>query len=172
MKGALSPTDDGRLVLRLERGLAHPPSTVWRALATPSELHAWFPVRVLDLEPTVGAKLRFDLTDEAKRRLGITEDVVTEGEVTAADPPALLEYEWAGEVLRWELTPDGDGCLLVFTDVFDARGESAVIRAGWSLDMATGWHVSLDVLGEHLAGDPPGPSVWDRAEALEPGYLD
>jgi uncharacterized protein YndB with AHSA1/START domain len=170
MRGTLDSTADGRLVLRFERRLTHPPSKVWRALTTLDGLSAWFPVRVLEFSPRVGARPRFDLTDEAKRRLGVDGGTVSEGVVTVAEAPSVLEYEWAGEVLRWELTPDGAGCLLVFTDVFTAPGESAEIRAGWSLDMATGWHVSLDVLAENLAGTPSTTSVWDRAETLREHY--
>ncbi|HWO68509.1 MAG TPA: SRPBCC family protein [Umezawaea sp.] len=170
MRGTLGSTEDGRLVLRFERRLPHPPEKVWRALTTPAGLNAWFPVRVLDFSAVVGAVARFDLTAEAKRRFGIDGDSVSEGCVTVVDPPSTLEYTWAGEVLRWELTPHGDGCLLVFTDVFDAPGETAEIRDGWSLDMVTGWHVSLDVLAERLAGVPSTASVWDRAEALKPSY--
>ena len=170
MHGKLGSTPDGRLVLRFERHLPHPPEKVWRALTTPAGLNAWFPVRVLDFSAVVGAVARFDLTDEAKRRLGVEGDLVSEGSVTVADPPSTLEYTWAGEVLRWELRPDGGGCLLVFTDVFDGSGETAEIRDGWSLDMVTGWHVSLDVLAERLAGVSSTASVWDRAEALKPSY--
>jgi uncharacterized protein YndB with AHSA1/START domain len=172
MRGTLSPADGGRLVLRFERRLAHPPEQVWRALTSMRGLQAWFPVEVLEFDATPGARLRFDLTAEAKRRMDIPADADTasEGTITAADPPKLLEYAWAGEVLRWELTPDGAGCVLVFTDEFDAQGEAAEIRAGWSLDMATGWHVSLDVLDAHLSDEVPDWSVWDRAEELKGFY--
>jgi hypothetical protein len=131
------------------------------------------PAEVLEFDATPGARLRFDLTAEAKRRMDIPADAdtVSEGTVTAADPPKLLEYAWAGEVLCWEPGPDdADGCLLVFTDEFDAQGETVDIRAGWSLDMATGRHVSLDVLDAHLADEVPDWSVWDRAEELKAAY--
>lgn len=40
------------------------------------------------------------------------------------------------------------------------------------LRLERGFAHGLDVLGEHLAGDPPRASARDRAEARQPGYLD
>ena len=36
-------------------------------------------------------------------------------EVTASDPPRLLTGSWHGDMLRFELRPDGDGVVLTFT---------------------------------------------------------
>jgi uncharacterized protein YndB with AHSA1/START domain len=52
-------------------------------------------------------------------------------EVGQSDPPRLLEGSWYGDALRFELSPDGDGCLLVFTHAFDASEKSARDAAGW-----------------------------------------
>jgi uncharacterized protein YndB with AHSA1/START domain len=52
-------------------------------------------------------------------------------EVTESDPPRLLAGDWYGTRLRFELTPDGDGCVLVFTHAFDDRATSARDAAGW-----------------------------------------
>jgi uncharacterized protein YndB with AHSA1/START domain len=163
--GSLRRQPDGRFALRFERRLRHPVGKVWRALTEQSDLASWFPVHVLEFATAPGARLRFDLTAEAKRRYGIPldQDTVSEGSITRADPPRLLEYEWAGEVLRWELTPDSSGgCVLVFTDFFDGGDE----EEGFPREMAVGWAVSLELLAARLRGIEVEWSVWERAEQL------
>jgi uncharacterized protein YndB with AHSA1/START domain len=78
--------------------------------------------------------------------------------VTESDPPRLLAGTWFGDELRFELTPDGDGCVLVFTHTFEDRDTAARSAAGWDRCFA-----ALDAL---LAGEP-----ITRAESLE-GWLD
>ena len=56
--------------------------------------------------------------------------------MTAYQPPALLEYTWGEETLRFELTPDGAGCLLVFTNVVDGPGTAEAVRSGWPMRSA------------------------------------
>ena len=48
-----------------------------------------------------------------------------------SQPPRLLLAEWFGDELRFDLRPDGDGCLLVFTHRFADRDTSARSAAGW-----------------------------------------
>lgn len=140
MKATLQ-TEDGRAVLRFERRLAHPPEKVWRALTDPAELRHWFPQDVTGTF-AAGEQLRFVFRGEPPVLDG---QVVTGfgGEVLAADPPHLLRYRWGEDVLTWRLTPDGGGCLLVFTDAVADRGKSA--RDG------AGWHLCLDALAAALA---------------------
>jgi hypothetical protein len=52
-------------------------------------------------------------------------------EVTGSEPPRLLAGSWYGDELRFELRPDGDGCVLVFTHAFDDRNNAARDAAGW-----------------------------------------
>jgi uncharacterized protein YndB with AHSA1/START domain len=87
--------------LRFERRYNHSVERVWRAITDPDELRHWFPV---DEQPI---------------------------EVTESEPPRLLAGNWYGTQLRFELTPDGDGCVLVFTHAFDDRATSARDAAGW-----------------------------------------
>ena len=67
-------------------------------------------------------------------------------EVTERDEPRLLAGTWFGEELRFELEPDGDGCLLVFTHAIDDRNRAARDAAGWDRCFAR-----FDAL---LAGEP------------------
>ena len=52
-------------------------------------------------------------------------------EVRESDPPRVLAGTWFGEQLRFELTADGDGCVLVFTHAFSGRERAARDAAGW-----------------------------------------
>jgi len=51
--------------------------------------------------------------------------------VSESVPPSLLAGTWYGDPLRFELRPDGDGCVLVFTHAFAERPTSARTAAGW-----------------------------------------
>lgn len=133
-------TVDGRSVLRMERRLAHPPEKVWRAVTDPAELRQWFPAE-MEMDFRVGGKITFVFAgDEAPP---------TNGVITELDPPRVFGYSWDRSELRWELQADGDGCLLVFTQVFDDRAGAASFAAGWV--------GCLDVLEQILDGRPPEP---------------
>jgi uncharacterized protein YndB with AHSA1/START domain len=161
--GTLHARDDGRFELRFERRLLHPVSKVWRAITERDQLRAWFPASV-DIDPTVGAKLRFDLVPESRTRHGVSdEDMILYGEVTSVDPPRLLEYTWDAELLRWELEPIYGGCLLRFTHVVDDRALTAGAGAGW--------HATFEALDALLGGRPVDRfALFDRADELEPAY--
>lgn len=75
-------------------------------------------------------------------------------EVTESDPPRLLAGTWYEDNLRFELRPDGDGCVLVFTHAFDEREKSARDAAGWD-----NCFTRFDAL---LAGEP-----MSEAESLK-----
>ena len=67
-------------------------------------------------------------------------------QVTRSEPPRLLTGTWFGDELCFELRPDGDACVLVFTHTL-ADGETAARdAAGWDRCF-----VRLDAL---LAGEP------------------
>jgi uncharacterized protein YndB with AHSA1/START domain len=162
MQGTLHETEDGRHALSFERTLAHPPTKVWRAITEAEQLRAWFPA-VVEFELTRGAKLCFAPTSEQRRRLGLRPDDLTYGEITAVDPPRLLEYTWEQDVLRWELTPVSEqGCLLVFTHISGDRGTAAA--------HAPGWHAGLEVVEAQLDGQAIDWSPWERSEELVEEY--
>jgi uncharacterized protein YndB with AHSA1/START domain len=117
---------------------------VWRALTEPEHLAAWFPAQIHG-ERAAGAALRFVFPNGE----GPTED----GEILTFDPPKVLEYRWGEENLRFDLEPDGHGCVLTFLDTFDELGKAARDAAGW--------HVCLDVLAHHLGGEKP---PWEPME--------
>jgi uncharacterized protein YndB with AHSA1/START domain len=137
MNGKLEIVDN-RPALRFERRLKHRVERVWRAITEPDELEAWFVARP-EWKPAVGET--FNAMDQ-------------DGEVTDVDPPNLLAWNWGGELFRFELSAEGDGCLLVFTHVFDDRKFGAQHATGWETHFAR-----LDAL---LAG-----GALSEAEAME-----
>ena len=145
----------GRWRLRFVRPLPHPPEQVWRALTEPAHLAAWFPADI-EGERAAGARLRFVFRNG--------EGPAEEGEMVTFDPPSVLELRWGDELLRFELEPDGDGCVLTFEDTFDELGKAARDAAGW--------HTCLDVLAFHLAGEELPWEQMERWKQVHPGYVE
>ena len=146
-------TIDERPALRFERRYPHPVERVWRAVTEPDELAAWFPSAVVG-ERAVGAELVFD--DDAQRAEAHEKGEPTRadgpaftGRVIAYDPPTVFSFSWGGEVLRFELHPDGDGTRLLFTQVLSHRSAAARNGAGWH-----GCLAGLDALLGAPAADP------------------
>ena len=141
----------------------HPPEKVWRALTEPEHLAAWFPSDI-EGDREVGAKLRFVFRNG--------EGPPSDGEMLVYDPPTTLEFRWERGILRFDLRPEGEGCVLTFVDTFDELGKAS--RDG------AGWHACLDVLADHLAGRatprhqprstgrPSTPATWRRSVPRPP----
>jgi hypothetical protein len=85
-----------------------------------------------------------------------------EGKLLVHDPPRTLEYDWAGEVLRWTLAPDGGGTLLVFTHTFEDLEKAA--------RDASGWETCLESLESRLAGKKAAGFTPERHDALFAKY--
>jgi uncharacterized protein YndB with AHSA1/START domain len=141
--------------LRFTRRLRHPPAKVWRALTEPAQLAAWFPTDI-EGERAAGAALRFVFRNG--------EGPTLDGEITAYEPPLLLEFRWGEETLRFELRPDGAGSELTFLNSFDEIGKGARDAAGW--------HVCLDALGCQLDGDTPPWATRDRWREVHAVYVE
>jgi uncharacterized protein YndB with AHSA1/START domain len=145
MTDATLETTGSKPAVRLSRYLPDPPSVVWQAITDRDELMAWFPCDVI-VEGNrweVGAAITFTFPPEVI-------DMTLTGTVLAVDEPKLLSYTWGeGEILRFELYPEGDGTLLVLTDQ---------LQAGWAARNAAGWEDCLD----RLAGVATTPDGWQR----------
>lgn len=149
-RGSLETVGD-RWRLRFVRSLRHPPDRVWTALTDPDELAAWFPQRV-ETTWTVGGPVTF----------GSEPNETFTGEVLRSEPPRLLEYTWGTDVLRFEIEPSADGCVLTLLDTFTERGKGARDAAGW--------HVCLDALEAAIAGTALG-DFGTRWAAVHPDYV-
>jgi uncharacterized protein YndB with AHSA1/START domain len=127
MDPTLGTHTDGRPALRFERRLKHPPEAVWRAITDPEQLNAWYPIRALAIDLRVGGRIDFEGMHAV---------------VTQLDPPKVFAFSEhappemhreSDDLIHFELTPDGDGCRLVFTHVFDDRPAAASYGSGWAV---------------------------------------
>ena len=149
--GAEVRKDGEKWTLVLVRELRHPPVKVWEALTDPEQLREWAP---FDSNRNLGAVGTATLTT-----VGAPKPHVSESRITRAEAPKVLEFNWGGQDIRWELEPLGaGGTRLTLWHNID-RG---FISMG-----AAGWHICLDVLERLLAGQPIGRIVG--ADAMKFG---
>jgi len=135
--------------LVLVRELPHAAAKVWAALTEPEHLREWAP---FDADRSLAAVGAARLST-----VGAPTPQVSETQVKRADAPKLLEFNWGGQEIRWELEPTkGGGTRLTLWHNID-RG---FISMG-----AAGWHICFDVLDRSLAGQPIGRMVG--AEAMK-----
>jgi uncharacterized protein YndB with AHSA1/START domain len=145
--GAEIRRDGEKWTLVLVRDLPHPPAKVWTAMTDPAHLREWAP---FDSDRSLGAVGTAMLTT-----VGAPKPHVTESRITRADAPRVLEFDWGGQDIRWELEPiAGNGTRLTLWHNIDRR----YIAMG-----AAGLHISIDVLERSLAGQPIGRSVGPAA---------
>lgn len=160
-----TPLRDGeRRGIHFERRLRHAPELVWRAITEREHLAAWLPVDMIG-ERRAGAALDMPFWPAVVERFGIP-DPMTHGEITVWDPITTFEWNWDGDVIRFELAPGDDGgTVLTLVTWF---GPAPV--EPW--DAAAGWHTCLDLLAQLLdTGAAPGPAGADPDPQLEPYRL-
>lgn len=154
-------TVDGRLLLRFERRLAHPPEKVWKAVTDPAEMAHWFPANI-ETDLRIGAPMRFSFGDDTIDAGG----KYTEGEVLELDPPKVYAFRWADDVFRFEIVPDSPGCRLLFSQTLSDTGTHNDRPA--AARQAPGWDACLASLETRLNGQgaPQLDGSWflDRAE--------
>ena len=146
-KAARVRKDGEKWTLILVRELRHPPQKVWQALTDPAQLREWAPFEADRSLGAVGSTIKLTT-------VGAPTAQVSETTVTRADAPKVLEYNWGGGQMRWELEPVGGGTRLTLWHDIDRR----FISMG-----AAGWHICVDVLDHLLDGDPIGRIVGPEA---------
>lgn len=144
-----------RWTLVFIRDFHHPREKVWGALVEPGQLREWAPF-VPDRELDGAGPAAFTMLG------GEGEPEATPAEVLTVEPPALLVYDWGGDLLRWELEPTGEGTRLTLRHTVRDRT--------WVPKVAAGWHICLDVADLLLDGRPIGPIVAD--EAMDFGWAE
>lgn len=150
-RGATVRKDGDQWTLVLVRELHHPPATVWTALTDPAQLREWAP---FDANRNLGTVGTAELTT-----VGAPTPQVSETKITRADAPRVLEFNWGGQDIRWELEPLGaTGTKLTLWHNIDRR----FISMG-----AAGWHICIDVMDRALDGQPIGRIVG--ADAMKFG---
>jgi uncharacterized protein YndB with AHSA1/START domain len=156
--GAQVRKDGEKWTLILVRELRHSPEKVWQALTDPAHLREWAPFDADASLSAAGTKVKLTT-------VGAPTPHVTETKVTRADAPKVLEYNWGGNDMRWELEAAGRGTRLTLWTSIDRR----FISMG-----AAGWHICFDVLDHLLGGAPIGRIVagdamkfggWQRLNA-------
>jgi|SRR5262249_54823090 len=151
--GAQVQKDGEKWTLILARELRQAPEKVWQALTDPAELREWAPFDADGSLGTAGATVKLTT-------VGAPTPHVTETKVTRADAPRVLEYNWGGFDMRWELKAQGGGTRLTLWTNIDRR----FIAMG-----AAGWHICFDVLDRFLAGQPMGRTVGPEVMKI-PGW--
>lgn len=125
---------DGHYVARFERQLTHSASEVWSFLTENEMLALWFAeLRIEDLRE--GGLIKFDMQN------GTFEEM----KITALQHESILEFTWAEDSVRFELSPNPKGCLLVLNETIQT------LTPHTPRDLA-GWHVCLEVIQHLLEG--------------------
>jgi uncharacterized protein YndB with AHSA1/START domain len=149
--GARIQKEGEKWTLVLVRDLSHAPAKVWKALTDPEQLREWAP---FDADRNLGAVGTAKLS-----AVGAPAPHITETQVKRADALKVLEYNWGGGDIRWELEPlGGGGTRLTLWHNIDRN----FISMG-----AAGWHVCFDVLDRLLAGQSIGRIVGPDAMKLD-----
>ena len=145
--GASIKKEGEKWTLVLVRDLRHGPEKVWKAITEPEHLREWAP---FDSDRNLGSIGTAKLST-----VGAPTTHITETQVKRADAPRLLEYNWGGQDIRWELEPlsSGGTRLTLWHNI-----DKGFISMG-----AAGWHICLDVLDRALAGEPIGRIVGPDA---------
>ena len=97
--GAQVRKDGEKWTLILVRELRHPPAKVWQALTDPAHLSEWAP---FDADRNLAAVGPVKLSTVAAPTPQVSENIVKR-----AEAPRLLEYNWGGNDIRWELEAAG-----------------------------------------------------------------
>jgi uncharacterized protein YndB with AHSA1/START domain len=147
--GVIESRADGSTVIHFERRLAHPVERVWEAITDPAQVIRWWGELNADFRQGGDFTLRWLNQNSSGWH----------GTLTEYDPPRLLETSgvWGSEAdswgennatLRLELTPDGDGTVLRFTNTV------AEMPDDYRTKTVAGWHWHLDTLARVLDGKP------------------
>lgn len=155
--GTIRRTGDGYEIVFVRR-LKKPIEKVWAALTVPERIADWFTDMRFIPEPCLGARVELRFDDPPYE--------MTKGEVVVFDPPRLFAWTWTEDdhpnsVVRCELAPDRDGCVLTFSQ----SGMGTKYLTG----SAAGWHVFLDGL-EGATEGVRTPGSIEHEKALRPAY--
>lgn len=128
-----------------KRRLNHAVEDVWAMLTDNDLLEQWFQeLQVGDLRE--GGFMNFDMSDDIHEKL----------QITKLKTFSVLEFDWFGDEVRFELYSERDGCLLIFKEKVNTLTEQT------RKDLA-GWHVCLDVIQALLDGQPiQREAEWEK----------
>jgi uncharacterized protein YndB with AHSA1/START domain len=166
---------DGSYVIHFERRFSRPVAAVWDALTKPEQLKDWVGAGEVEVDLVPGGRIVTRTTEPPEVVAAIVAEADEEAlertdTILRVEAPRLFEHTFGGSptsIVRWELEPDGDGCLLRLSHT----EPGAVDREGTSSFLA-GWHDLLDMLGQMLEVERARwePSSMERWEAYKARY--
>ena len=137
--GQITRTGDTATIV-FRRRYRRPVEKVWAALTVPERLTDWFAEAKVD-RMAVGGVIELYFTGADYRSLA---------RITDFEPPRTIAWTWSEtdgakpSHVRFDLEPDGDGCVLTLT------------HTGLPLDEAdgvlTGWHAHLEAVEDAADG--------------------
>lgn len=143
-------TDQGRVVVQLQGVYDTNATDLWSAITEPARLARWIARVEGDLRP--GGAFLAILDDNGEQ---------AEGEVVVCEPPRRLHVTWRTSddeetLIAAELIEEGDRTRLVLEERGVPEAQAAAYGAGW--------HVFVEALGAHLAGErtPDWRSRWSE----------
>lgn len=115
--------DEDRWTLVMRRRFPHSPQKLWAMLTEPAKLARWSPI-VPDRPLTEPGP--------ATCRENPDDDPI-DAEVVVVDAPRQLVHRWGPDLLRWTLTPNGDGTVLELRETTGEHGAAVMLAAGWQV---------------------------------------
>ena len=129
--GVVRKTGEDEYEIVFRRRIRKPLERVWAALTVPERIADWLANATIEPRLEVGARFALHFP---------TQDYRMVGRIVALDPPLLIAWTWPDPnapegaqpgVVRFELSPDGDGCVLTLTNPHLARVGLENVAAGW-----------------------------------------
>lgn len=123
-------------VVKFNRPLSQSVDAVWAVLTENEKLQKWMNnLEIIDLRKN--GKIHFNMNDgtNAYNEIAITDYAEKE----------VLDFDWGKDTVRFELSPTGNGSILVLLETIGELTEHT------PKDLA-GWHVCLDLLSDLLNG--------------------
>jgi uncharacterized protein YndB with AHSA1/START domain len=153
--------------LKIQRLLPGPIERVWGYLTKSDLRRQWLAAG--DMEMKVGAPVELvwrndELTNPpGQKPEGFGDEHRMQSRITEIDPPRKLAIAWdgSGEV-SFELEPHGGEVLLTLI-------HRRLPSRDYSLKVAAGWHMHLDILVARASGKEPAP-FWDGWLRLKSEY--
>jgi len=142
--GVVRKTGDSYEIVFVRR-LRKPIEKVWAALTIPERLADWLGVVTPEATGELVVGARFELCFPHN-------DYRAPCQVVAVEPPRLFAWTWGlpeggaslADAIRFELAPDGEGCVLTLTNPGLVRPDLESVAAGW--------HTHLEALAGAVDG--------------------
>lgn len=158
--------DGERIGLRFVRRFAQPPERVWSAITESDQLRHWMPCDIVGAR-RAGAEVSLPFWPAVAQKYQL-EQTSFPGRIEVWDPPAVFQWVWGGDVLRFELEETSDGTRMTFCTWLESPDRVA------AADNAGGYHVCLANLRLLLetGAAPPLTDSDGQARELERAYAE